>query len=387
MSRRPAFRLLAAVMVAVLFLVGDWGVRQVYLLVWKKPFQDLHPHRVRNEIYHHGILPNQVSEDIYGPFRAPYFSNSLGFRDGKVREVPLVSEEPRILLIGDSFTEAGPIPWEKSFAGIVAGELSQRQVEVLNAGVASYCPEIIGAKVIHFLGERGLQVDRAVVLIDISDVKDELFYRRDESDRVQSISYGPFHEHAQDLARVDAICNWLESNVEKNFVILGAVVRNLRLQWRRHTSKTGVMASDEIPDWAYNWPDYKGPYQNLVENGLKKAKDNMSRLAGFLREKGVPLTVVVYPWPQQVRAGTRPSRAEKEWGTWARENGAQFISLFPVFVNDTPPEEVISQYYWRNDAHWNEEGHRLVAEALLQPQGGIILPEKAGKDSKTQAGK
>lgn len=373
LSHRIVLRLLTIVLVVAVLLVGDWGVRQLYLLFWKKPFQDLHPHRVRNEKYHHGILPNQVSEDIYGPYRAPYFSNSLGFRDEKVREVPLVSDAPRILLIGDSFTEAGPIRWDQTFAGIVAKELSRKKVEVLNAGVASYCPEIMAAKVLHYLGEKGLRVNRVVVLIDISDVKDELFYRRDESGRVQSVPYGPFHQHAQDLARVDAICNWLEFNVEKNFVILGAIVRNLRLQWRRITSKTGVMAMDEIPDWAYDWPDYRGPYQNLVEKGLVKAKANMSGLAHFLHARGVGLTVVVYPWPQQVRAGTKPSRAEIEWQAWATENGAQFISLFPIFVNSIPAEIVLSHYYWKNDAHWNEEGHALVAKELLR-QEELFLP-------------
>ena len=65
-------------------------------------------------------------------------------------------------------------------------------------------------------------------------------------------------------------------------------------------------------------------------------------------------------------------------------SNAQFISLFPVFVNQEPAEQVIRKYYWKNDAHWNEEGHRLVADALLQPNGGILLPEKDVADSKTQ---
>jgi hypothetical protein len=296
----------------------------------------------------------------------------------------MVSDEPRILFIGDSFTEAGPIPWQKTFVGLVAEALSKKQIEVLNAGVASYCPEIMAAKIRYYLKDQGLRVDRVVVFIDISDVKDELFYRKDDAGCVQSVPYGPFHEDAKDLARIDDICNWLEVKVEKNFVIVGAAVRNLRLQWRRHTSKTGVMASDEIPDWAYNWPDYKGPYANFVEQGLKKAKDNMTQLAGFLHQERIPLTVVVYPWPQQVRAGTRPSRAETEWGNWVRENGGQFISLFPVFVNQEPAGQIIQKYYWKNDAHWNEEGHRLVAEALLQPERGILLPRKNTVESKTQ---
>ena len=39
-------------------------------------------------------------------------------------------------------------------------------------------------------------------------------------------------------------------------------------------------------------------------------------------------------------------------------SNAQFISLFPVFVNQAPAEEIIQNYYWKNDAHGNEEGHR-----------------------------
>ena len=101
----------------------------------------------------------------------------------------------------------------------------------------------------------------------------------------------------------------------------------------------------------------------------------------------MPLTLVVYPWPQQVKAGTKPSGSETEWASWAKENGIQFISLFPVFVNHEPAEQVIQKYYWKNDAHWNEEGHRMVAEALLRPEGGILLPKKGAGESKPQVGK
>ena len=58
-------------------------------------------------------------------------------------------------------------------------------------------------------------------------------------------------------------------------------------------------------------------------------------------------------------------------------SNAQFISLFPVFVNQESAEQVIRKYYWKNDAHWNEEGHRLVADALLEGNSGIQIPKKA----------
>jgi len=377
-----------AIFLGVFLAVGlDFGVRQVYLKFWKKTFLDTHPLRQADENFHHGIKPNSEGVDTYGPYSAKYFSNSLGLRDERIREVDLVVDHPRILFIGDSFTEGGPIPYEKTFVGRVAGVLKTKGIEVLNAGVASYCPTTERVKLRQLLRERGLEVDRVVLCLDISDLKDGFYYEEGPDGKVRQVPYGPFAGQAAKLHRIDEVCGWLEANLEKNFVIIGAIVRNARLQWRRHASSTGVTEYDAIPDWAYDWPDYQGKHKPLVENGLRRIKEEMTRLAGELRPIGVPLTVVVYPWPQQVRAGTKPSRAETEWSAWAHENDAQFISLFPVFVNSTPPEEVIEKYYWKNDAHWNEEGHRLVAEALLKPGDGILLPEKARPGSKAQAGK
>ncbi|MCX6946294.1 MAG: SGNH/GDSL hydrolase family protein [Verrucomicrobia bacterium] len=294
------------------------------------------------------------------------------------------TDHPRILFIGDSFTEGGPIAWDRTFVGRVAEELKSQNIEVLNAGVASYCPITERIKLRQLLGEKGLRVDRVVLCLDISDLKDIFYYEEDRSGKVQEIPYGPFHDKAGRLRRADEVCGWLENHVEKNFVILGAIVRNVRLQWRRHASSTGVTEYDAIPDWAYDWPNYRGQYQDLVEKGLIKIKAEMTLLAQQLKKLGVPLTLVVYPWPQQVKAGTKPSRSETEWASWAKENGVQFISLFPVFVNQEPAEQVIQKYYWKNDAHWNEEGHRMVAEALLKPEGGILLPKKGAGESKTQ---
>ena len=369
-----------AISLGVLVAVGlDFGVRQLYLRFWKKPFLDTHPLRQADDNFHHGIKPNSEGVDTYGPYSAKYYSNSLGLRDERIREVALVSDHPRILFIGDSFTESGPMAWENTFVGRVSAALQPKGIEVLNAGVASYCPTTERVKLRQLLREKGLKVDRVVLCLDISDLKDEFYYEEGPEGKVRQIPYGPFAEKAENLRRIDEICGWLEAKVEKNFVIIGAIVRNARLQWRRHASPSGVTEYDAIPEWAFNWPDYRGEHSELVEKGLVKIKAEMTRLAGELREQGVALTLVVYPWPQQVRAGTRPSRAETEWESWARDNGVQFISLFPVFVNSTPAEEVIARYYWKNDAHWNEEGHRLVAEALLKPAGGLDLPKKQGR--------
>ena len=168
-----------------------------------------------------------------------------------------------------------------------------------------------------------------VVCIDISDIKDELYYEEGPDDKARQIPYGPFHDQAERLRRIDEICGWLETHVENNFVILGAVIRNLRLQWRKHGDRSGVTAYDQIPLWAYGWPDYRGPYEKFVEKGLAKAKKNMTEIAECLRARNVRLTVVVYPWPQQVRVGNLNSRAVTALREWAQVHEADFINLFP----------------------------------------------------------
>ena len=64
-------------------------------------------------------------------------TNSLGFRDKKIREVPLTDPRPRILILGDSFAE-GKVAWSKSFVGRIADHFPQ--YDFLNSGLAGYSP-------------------------------------------------------------------------------------------------------------------------------------------------------------------------------------------------------------------------------------------------------
>ena len=56
--------------------------------------------RVADAVYDHGLAANFDGYDIWGEARYPLFTNSLGFKDGSVREVPLKagsrSEERRV---------------------------------------------------------------------------------------------------------------------------------------------------------------------------------------------------------------------------------------------------------------------------------------------------
>jgi len=351
----------------------DFTVRQVYKHFFIKPRVVSSVHREKNEIYHHGIKPMAANLDIIGPHSCQFFSNSLGMKDGENRQVSIRKTGPRVLFMGDSFTEGISISWEKTFVGIIANSFKEQGIEVLNGGVVSYCPLLIKLRLKYLLEKVGLETDRVVISVDTSDVLNELQYR-EENGRAVEVPYAPFENKAKEIAKVEEMNSWLEGNIENNFVIIGAISRNLRLLWRGKEKDIGISDYDQIPKWAWNWPDYRGPYEPYIERGLASARKNMGEISQLLTSKGIKLTVMVYPWPQQLPHLGKPSRAEIIWGDWARENRADFISLYPHFCKEGKAEEIRERYYWKNDAHWNEEGQRFVAETLLKDHLGAIRP-------------
>lgn len=373
--KQTHFPLLLAWLVGLAVLTLDFSIRQVYKKFRAPPIRPVSMHREPHPYYHHGFRANAAVTDTFGNRRYPFFSNSLGMRDEAVREVSAKKNGPRILLIGDSFTEGVGLPWEKTFAGILASRLSAEGIEVLNSGVNSYCPILSKGRLHYLLEQKGLEVDRVVAAVDISDIMQELLYRETPQGRVESQPLFP-EDDEKAMAAYFRNEKWIRDHLEENFVILGALARNLRLWYRDHLPPPAIRRQDEIPSWAYVWPEYRGAYEPLIEKGLKLAQQHMTEIATDLRKRGIALTVMVYPWPQQLPHLGRPSRAETVWADWAKENRVDFINLFRDFSRLGPAESIQKNYYLQNDWHWNDRGNAFVAGLLLDSYRPLILPPK-----------
>ena len=79
------------------------------------------------------------------------------------------------MFIGDSVTEGIFLNYEDTFVGLIDKYFEKKNIQVLNAGVATYSPSIYFAKINYFL-EQGLKFDELVVFIDISDIVDEAIW-------------------------------------------------------------------------------------------------------------------------------------------------------------------------------------------------------------------
>jgi hypothetical protein len=118
-----------------LFIALDWFYSAAVLRAADRPINE---YMANDPVRHHALKPNCTSIERYGKNSYEIFTNSLGFRDGRIRQVPLADARPRLLFLGDSFTQGLGVSWRESYVGRIASHFSQ--YDFLNGGVTSYSP-------------------------------------------------------------------------------------------------------------------------------------------------------------------------------------------------------------------------------------------------------
>ena len=328
--------------------------------------------RIRSDRFDHTLKANYQGFDTWGPLRHRLMTNSLGMKDGAVREVPLKPNGKRVLLIGDSFTEAVGMPFEKSFAGMLfqAGLEADPKIEFLNAAVMSYSPVIYFQK-IKYLIEKSVHFDEVVVFSDLSDVQDEagVYFCIDDDPQYRDRCRLANDQKTRKLGRV------LADNFAVTDRIRKTIKRKLR-QWRGHKrlKKNEVRGRHRRVDWTL--PDFKDErhYAPLgVAGGIKRSLQNMQKLADLLAAHDIPLTIVVYPWPSQLTFNDRDSRQITIWREFCAQNCKAFINLFPAFFAE---KDAHNDWYERlfipGDVHFSAAGneffYRQIVNDLIGPQ-------------------
>jgi hypothetical protein len=355
------------------FLIFDFSVKSLDRLLRPSSPPQIHLSiRVPDPDFDHGVRPNSSGFERYGSQPAEYFSNSLGLRDEKIREVSLDSRNYRILFMGDSMTEAAMVPWEKTFVGKLQNQLRGR-AEMLNGAVEDFGSTLILAKLENLLGKKGVRVDQVVVVLSPSVLRTVFTYVKNKNGKIERLRYGPYQDLAPFLSRTDKLESWLEVNVEKKFVLLGALVRNLRLTWRRiHPNTRGV---DRLKTWVAEGYSNLPEEQDLILKGARRTLDSLDLIQKFLDSRNVALCIVFLPGPKALLSFPRASPLPDRLAGWAKDRGVNYMDLRPWLLNQGTPAEVVARDYLKNDDHLSEAGHQMVATWLADPGNGLF-PER-----------
>lgn len=305
--------------------------------------------RIQHDFLHHAFAPGVSAQAEWGPILYPVHTNSLGFKDSRPREVSLRSQGERILLMGDSFTEGIGVPWEDTFAGMLEARLARDRIEVLNAGVSSYSTILYLRNAEYLLNEVGLEFDHLIVFIDMSDILDDLLnYRFDSERRVVRDSD-------------QSVLIRLDNFIERRTILLSSI----RSLYERVRARARLAQPDPIVGApSARWSMEEELWEAFGKPGLEVSTGHMNALHELLVARGVALTVVVYPWPDQVLNHDLESRQASHWREWASERDVGFVDLFPLFIDGSDPRESARRYFILGDVHWSRAGHALTAEAV-----------------------
>ena len=288
------------------------------------------------------------------------------------------STNHRISFIGDSFTEGVTLNYEDTFAGLIDAALSQRQIEVLNAGRSSYSPIIYWRKIKYLIEDIGLQFDEVVVYIDISDSYDEArIYDLSENNIV-------IQKPQQTINRfwsrpVYNIKNLLHNNTTIIFNTLNFLYTpfGFKQSWEKrigdNLGKVGKRWWQFIDLNNYKkdkWTIDNALYNSYGKEGNILMKKYMKKLSKILNNNGINLTIAVYPWPSQIWYEDLNSIHVDIWKEWSQKNNAKFINYFPDFITMNLSEneklKVLEKYYILGDVHFNKEGNRVLASKFIK---------------------
>ena len=316
--------------------------------------------RIDHDVYHHGLKANVIMKNVKG-FDGYYTfcTDNHGFRykcDDKKR-----GKNFDFAFMGDSFTEGSSVSYEDSFVGMFE-QFSKKSV--VNLGVVSYAPKIYLSKINYYLN-KGYNFDHVVIPIDISDLyDDDVSYRLNE-DYVVRDNY----ERGKKLK--------LRRFLRKNFPFTNFymfVIKNLNEVGYspNNTSKDRpVFHIDALlkSKWTYSNDKIIDGYWSSVESAQKEMVQTMTTLHKLLDERDISLSIVVYPWPQQLENDVEESIHVLMWKEFCEGKCSNFINLFPYFFELKEKNgylETYKKYYWWNDIHFNKEGNKLIAEKLMR---------------------
>jgi len=254
--------------------------------------------------------------------------------------------KPAIFVIGDSFTEALRVPYEESFAGLMACEVAREGKAVWNLGVMSFSPVIYHRK-IRAAGEKlGIRPTKIYVLLDLSDITDDAIVYRVGEDG--TIRMAPSH-------------HWFDTGQ----FLLGnfATFRLLYNLWL--DMPFGSAAPDE--SWRALEPRSQD-HGRLGPPRVGAGRQEHGRDRRDLPGVDVPTHPGRLPWPDNVRAGDRNSIQVTHWRQRPTERGVRFVNGFAPFFQK-PPDIAVGRYFIPGDVHFSAQGRRLRFEELKRSVG------------------
>jgi hypothetical protein len=286
----------------------------------------------------------------------------------------------RILYLGDDTVFAGEFEEADCFSELIGKELlakTGRQVEVINAGLPSYCPLLSYLHFKHNLAS--LKPDLVLLNVDMSDVADDHYYRR-------HTQLGP--EGAPLLCTNPSF----QTAVRNSPASTGGSLLLIQALKRRLGS---LPADEERESDADELETAAGRYAWTREGRaewrvyLSQALSPIASLKDLLSQLSCPFVVTISPVPWQISERAMPDPAAREkWGIPPGQVYDPGLAVTPIieFLNaraipycDATPrfqaEPEPERLFLETAPRFSRQGHRVFAKVVADYLARTAMPD------------
>ncbi|NOX85260.1 MAG: hypothetical protein GXO86_04745 [Chlorobi bacterium] len=352
----------------ITYLMLDFLLGAIFIPDNPNQFRTYHPY------YHHDLKPNvcvQTTWDAVNYYQM--CTNSLGFRDEKIRTIDLKTDKTRFLIIGDSHTEGVGLEFKDTFTGQLIRMTDSAHYEFLNAGVVSYSPKLYYLKTKFLIEQVKLEFDHLIVFIDISDIQNELAYENFNPGKKIGLN---IRLHNLNTFFKDHSLTWYAVQLYREKQKLRAFYKNANREVKN--PKTDLYStffsdfnnSEFLRDKAFHdigsWYLNRKIFEKWGRKGLTLESEYMQKLVLLCRKNNIKISISIHPWPVQIKYGDVNSIQVQFWSKFAKFHKIGLINLFPVFFGLNQKFDVIKECYQKGDVHWNAKGSKIVAETVLR---------------------
>lgn len=291
------------------------------------------------------VMKSNATGVVYG---VPFQTNNLGFRDNKPEVLEKGEDEYRIIVLGDSFTVAGGVPFEDIYTQVLEKSLNMRtsskKIKVINLAVTGY--NIIQYK--YVVQEIGLNLNPEYVIIGIYLGNDFILLKFQKHVNAKSIELGRVNNKKK-----ESITTYLINRIRSLYIykVFGGKFNHLLRQF-------GLFPKTDAVESAYE--TMVNSYDKESE-AWKKNVSALKSIINILQEEKIPLLVVTLPVTWDFNSLKQYDDIVKNL---CEENNVAIISLIDKFIESglSPSEFHLNII----DGHPNEKYHTIVGNALAE---------------------
>ena len=306
---------------------------------------------------HEKLIANVSSYKVY--------TNSEGNRySGKKTNKP---HDKIVIFFGASYTYGWGLDYQKTFVGIL--ENFEHNYYIKNFSVPAYSPTVFYYQAKQIKKTKKYPEKIFLVLDQSYVMKEANQWKKTNEDKPRLLKKNKKIKK-----------NSWKNFRHNNFKVTRLIAINLNSFFRKikHNIKSNEKITNEIPTTSF-WADFIHtewdkldqeeawlPYG--IEGGLKRIEEKIYKTSLLAKEMNSEFYIVIYPWIDTLQNGQRYFN----WENYAQKicsnsHCTELINLFPDFEKyKSNNKDWASALFLRDDPHWTEEGHRLVAKKIAK---------------------